>query len=174
MGPGAGPAGGRAGEAGACDTDEVKMLRERTDITLDGCDPRRGRAPALLLLSLLAAGGCTSSGPPEGAPPSPSSRRYPVRAEVVRLPEPGSPLRELVLRHEAIPDFVGQDGRVVGMEAMVMPLEVSRSLPLDGVRAGDKVEIVLEVDWARPSYRVVQLRPLPPSTVLDLGRGPSR
>ncbi len=85
-----------------------------------------------------------------------------------------APLRELVLRHEAIPDFVGQEGRVVGMEAMVMPLEVARSLPLEGVRVGDKVEIVLEVDWSRPSYRVVQLRPLPSSTVLDLGRSPSR
>jgi hypothetical protein len=126
------------------------------------------------VLALLAAGGCTSSAPPEGAPASPSSRRYTVRAEVVRLPESGAPLRELVLRHEAIPDFVGQEGRVVGMEAMVMPLEVARTLPLDGVRAGDKVEIVLEVDWARPSYRVVQLRPLPSSTVLDLGRSPSR
>ena len=149
------------------------MLRERTDFTPEGCIPRRGRGPRILLLALLAAGGCTSSAPPEGAPASPS-RRYTVRAEVVRLPEPGAPLRELVLRHEAIPDFVGQEGRVVGMEAMVMPLEVARSLSLDGVRAGDKVEIVLEVDWSRPSYRVVKLRLLPSSTVLDLGRGPSR
>jgi hypothetical protein len=150
------------------------MLRERTDFTLDGGFHRERRAPAVLVLALLAAGGCTPSAPPEGAPASPSSRRYTVRAEVVRLPEPGAPLRELVLRHEAIPDFVGQEGRVVGMEAMVMPLEVARSLPLDGVRIGDKVEIVLEVDWARPSYRVVQLRLLSSSTVLDLGRNSSR
>ncbi len=150
------------------------MLRERTDFTFERRSRRGGSRHALLLVTLVAAGGCTSSGPTEGATPSPSSRRYPVRAEVVRLPEPGAPLRELVLRHEAIPDFVGQDGRAVGMEAMVMPLEVARSLPLDGVRVGDKVEIVLEVDWSRPSYRVVQLRPLPSSTILDLGRSPSR
>jgi hypothetical protein len=150
------------------------MLPAKEDFTLEGRAPRRRRGARALLLALLAAGSCTSSPPAEGAPASPSSRRYTVRAEVIRLPEAGAPLRELVLRHEAIPDFVGQEGRVVGMEAMVMPLEVARALPLEGVRVGDKVEIVLEVDWSRPSYRVVHLSLLPVSTVLDLGHGPSR
>jgi hypothetical protein len=127
---------------------------------------------SLSLLAMLLTTACPSSPPPEG--PAPAARRYTVRGEVVRLPEHGVPLRELVLRHEAIPDFMGQDGRVVGMESMVMPLEVAPALPLDGVRPGDKVEVVLKVDWARPSYRVEQVRLLPASTVLDLGRAPAR
>jgi Cu/Ag efflux protein CusF len=127
-----------------------------------------------LLLALLLATACPPSGPPEGSPGGPVMRRYTVRAEVVRLPDPGAPLREIVLRHEAIPDFVGQDGKVVGMPAMVMPLEVAPGLPLEGVRPGDKVEIVLRVDWTRPSYRVEQVRPLPAGAVLDLGRDAGR
>jgi hypothetical protein len=90
-----------------------------------------------------------------------------VRAEVVALPpKPGG---ELVLRHEAIPDFTDKSGAVVGMSSMVMPFPVAPDLSLAAIAPGDKIELVLSLDWARGKYLIESLKKLPAATVLNLG-----
>lgn len=139
---------------------------------------RVAAAAAVAAVATALAPGCADRSPaPSGASPgraatpaaSSTVREYVVRGELVRLPGPGAPLREITVRHEAIPGFVGQDGRVVGMPAMVMPLEVAPGVPLEGLRPGDKVELLLAVDWERSSYAVRRVKSLPAGTVLDLG-----
>jgi Cu/Ag efflux protein CusF len=126
-------------------------------------------AAAIALLAILP--GCRDgggSGSDAGA--SPNARRYTVRGEIVRLPEPSGAARQVAIRHEAIDDFVNQAGVVVGMDSMVMPFDVAPAVALDDVRVGDKVEVLLAVAWSPPLLRVEQLRKLPADTALRFGK----
>lgn len=126
-------------------------------------------ALAAALLSLVLACRSRDGG---GAPAaSPSARRYTVRGEIVRLPEPGGP-RQVSIRHEPIDDFADASGKVVGMGSMVMPFDVAPAVPVEGLRAGDKVEAVLAVDFSIPVLRIESLRKLAADTPLRLGDAP--
>jgi Cu/Ag efflux protein CusF len=106
------------------------------------------KVPALSLLLLLSA--CAEKAP---APPE----TYEIAGEVVRLPAAGD--RQIVVKHEAIPGFKDESGKVVGMEAMTMPFAVAEGVSLDGLAPGDKVEFTLEVRWAsdKEPVRIVRL-----------------
>ena len=115
---------------------------------------------AATLLLLLAA----CSAPP---PPAPAGARvYVVRGEVVQAPAPVTSGIQVLVRHEAIDDFVDASGKVVGMDAMVMPFEVSPSAASKDLAAGDKVEVRFWMDWREPRLRVERIERLPPGTEL--------
>jgi Cu/Ag efflux protein CusF len=99
--------------------------------------------------------------------PNPSSqavKRYTMRAEIVSLPErPGG---YLTLRHEAIDDLTSESGAVVGMDSMVMPFPVAPGSSLKGMKVGDKIEAILEMDWSEGFFQLERIERLPPGTVL--------
>ena len=76
-------------------------------------------------------------------------------------------------RHEAVSDFRNEAGEVVGMPAMVMPFELAPAVELQGIRAGDKVEVRFAVTWSPPSVKVEELRKLPDDVQLQFGGGPT-
>jgi len=109
---------------------------------------------------LLAA--CSASPPPAPA----GARVYVVRGEVVQAPSPVTAGVQVLVRHEAIDDFVDASGTVVGMDAMVMPFEVATPLVAKDLAVGDKVEVRFSMDWKEPRLRVERIERLPPGTVL--------
>ena len=130
-----------------------------------------GRGPSalpLLLLAMFALVGCRGgiAGPDAG--PS-TARRYAVRAEVVQLPIPGRSPAQLTVRHEAIPAFEDRSGAAVGMPAMVMTFDLAPGVSTAGLRPGDKVAVVVSVDWSRPFVGIEEVQKLPAETVLDFG-----
>lgn len=103
-------------------------------------------------------------------PQADSVHRYIVRGEIAQLPDPAFPLRELLIRHEAIPTFRNAKGEIVGMQAMVMPFpRLDENVTLTGLEIGSKIELVmrtfLEADRLR--YSIESIRLLPPETVLN-------
>ena len=123
-------------------------------------------ALAALLLASVACGGGTSRQSREATEGPVQS--YTVRGEVVAVPGGGGPTDQLRIRHEAIPDFVGIDGDVVGMSSMTMPFPTADSVDVASLAPGDKVELTLEVRWqGSPPYQISQLHKLPPDTQLD-------
>jgi Cu/Ag efflux protein CusF len=140
-----------------------------------GLNRRHGGAWALLLF-LWAVPGCKKGGPTASADggPAPSVRRYTVRGEVVRLPDPAGRGEEIFVRHEAIGDFVDGTGKVVGMASMIMPFRVEPRASAQVLALGDKVEIRFVVDWSRPAFRVERIEKLPASTPLRLGPAAER
>ena len=86
---------------------------------------------------------------------SASGRNYVVRAQVVELPAPGNG-NLLQLHHEAIDNFVTRDGATEGMDSMTMPFLVAENASLRDIRPGDKIEVILHVDWQAES-RAVQI-----------------
>ncbi|MGA8890844.1 MAG: copper-binding protein [Anaeromyxobacteraceae bacterium] len=114
---------------------------------------------ALLLLLVSAC-----SAPP---PPAPAgARAYVVRGELVQAPSPVTAGIQVLVRHEAIDDFVDASGKVVGMDAMVMPFEVASPLADRDLAAGDKVEIRFSMDWSEPRLRVERMARMPRETAL--------
>jgi hypothetical protein len=112
---------------------------------------------ALSCAAILLAGGCR---PPRG-------HSYVVRAQVVEMPGPANG-QTFVLHHEAVDGFVARDGKVERMDSMTMPFLVGRTVPLSQIKPGDKIEVILHVDWQSDrAVEITGLRKLPPDMKLD-------
>lgn len=94
---------------------------------------------ALGAVLLLGCGGGSTSD--ETGP----VQSYEVRGVVAQLPAGGG--SELMIEHEAIPDFVGASGDTVGMNAMTMGFPTAKGVSLEGLAAGDSVRFTFEVRW---------------------------
>jgi hypothetical protein len=115
-------------------------------------------------MAVLLLAAC--QGPPPAQPEA--GRRYAVRGEVVQVGAAGAGT-QLLVRHEAIDDFADATGKVVGMDAMVMPFDVAPPLSAAGLSAGDRVVIRFSMDWKGSRLRVEAIERLPADTVLRFG-----
>jgi Cu/Ag efflux protein CusF len=99
------------------------------------------------------------SKPPEA--PAVSAQSYAMRGEIVRLPAAGT--REMAIRHEAVPDFRDETGKIVGMEAMTMPFALASAVAIEGLAPGDRVAFTLEMRWQDPReiVRISRIEKLP-------------
>jgi len=115
-------------------------------------------------------------------PAAPANPTYTTRGEVVTLP--GIDGDALKLHHERIPTFANKSGTIgkdsqgkPGMKPMVMPFGKAPSVSYEGLKVGDKVSVVFEVNWAaeRPDQRIVitKIDKLPNDTALDFEGQPS-
>lgn len=96
----------------------------------------------LLAFALLLAA-CSSGGETTGPVQS-----YDVDGVITQLP--AGPGTELMIRHEAIPDFVNRAGEAVGMKAMVMGFPVAESVDIGSFAEGDSVAFTFVVRWGQP------------------------
>jgi hypothetical protein len=120
-------------------------------------------------VGMLVLVSCRREAAPAQAPRPEPDAVYTVRGRVMMLPEPGKPMSDLQIHHEAIDTFVNPNG-TVGMPAMIMPFPVSKGVRLDGLAVGDPVEFTFAV-WTKPGqrgYEVTGIRKLPAETALDL------
>ena len=128
-----------------------------------------GRRAIVLLTTtaLVALSGCG-----EGLPEPQADRRvnaiYETRGQIVSLPDPSNPTSEFMIHHEAIDDFVHQDGVMRGMNAMVMPFPaVADDVSLEGIDVGDIVVFSFDVAWeGDPKWKVTAMEKIDPSTEL--------
>jgi len=110
--------------------------------------------------------------PRAAAPATDDAHTYTVRGRLASLPEAGKPTSQLMIHHEAIPTFVGKDGKVVGMSEMTMPFLPARGVSLDGLANGDAVEFTFEVRWSpRASSTLTRIAKLPEGTTPSLKSG---
>lgn len=124
---------------------------------------------AVAIMAGALASGCDRT-PPTPPRPEPDGR-YVTRAVIEQLPGKDSPLAEFVAHHEPIDDFKAFNG-TMGMDSMSMPFPLSKSVSLDGLAIGDKVEIEFVV-WSTPGQRGFEARrvtKLPADTELRFGK----
>ncbi len=70
---------------------------------------------------------------------------YSVKGVVKALPGNGRASNEIIVKHEAIPDYRDESGNIVGMMAMTMPFYLAKTTKLDGgISVGDAVEMNVE------------------------------
>jgi Cu/Ag efflux protein CusF len=84
---------------------------------------------------------------------------YSVKGVIKALPGNGRASNELIVKHEAIPNYRDEAGNIVGMDAMTMPFYLSKSVQVDGFSVGDQIEMIVE-QRLRPSFteEVVSLK----------------
>lgn len=120
-------------------------------------------------LSVLALPGCGGSEPE--TPPGVVVDEYTVRGVIVSVPSYGDPSGDLMVHHEAIPDFRGEGG-ARGMNEMVMPFPVASGLDLSEFSEGDRVSLTFTVDYNENedrliTYRATSIELLPEGATLD-------
>lgn len=139
---------------------------------------------ALAVMVIVAcSAGCNERNP---APPAPTStpastaapstiavHTYTVRAMVTLLPSKENPAASFTVRHEPLPQFMGEQGKL-GMPAMEMPFPLKDGADISTVHLGQKIELTFEVDYdteaRRPTgYRATRFTPLPDDTRLNFG-----
>ena len=76
---------------------------------------------------------------------------YSVRGVVKALPGNGRASNEIIVKHEAIPNYRDEAGNIVGMSAMTMPFYLAKTTKLDGISVGDPVEMKVE-QRLKPSF----------------------
>ncbi len=116
----------------------------------------------------LTVGACKDTRRSADAPSS-QAKIFVVRGQVVQVPVEGKPGSQFLVHHEAIPDFIGEDGTVVGMGVMTMYFPTATGLSLASVYPGEKIQFTLSVDWPNNRVEITEITPLPADTKLDFG-----
>ena len=69
---------------------------------------------------------------------------YTVKGVIRALPGNGRAANEILVKHEPIPEYRDESGKVVGMMGMTMPFYLSADAPVSDLHVGDKIEMVVE------------------------------
>ncbi|MBZ0113075.1 MAG: copper-binding protein [Thermoanaerobaculia bacterium] len=124
------------------------------------------RLLALLFVATVSWVGCGG----EPSPSTPADASYRVQGVVQRITGDQRGYREIVVRHQSVPDFRNREGEVVGMGSMAMPFAVAPALDLDDLAPQDQVAMTFEVRWeGEPVLLIVELEELPVGTEVDFG-----
>lgn len=123
----------------------------------------------LTLTVMMMAAGCGSDATPAAA--GSKTYTYTVRGEIVQLPSAESVDQQMLIRHEAIPDFINDQGEKVGMMSMTMQFPVGKDVSLEGLAVGDAISFTFDLDWSgTPPYKVVKIEKLAAGTELNFGK----
>lgn len=69
---------------------------------------------------------------------------FTVKGIIKGMPGDGLAANEILVKHQPIPDYRDENGTVVGMMAMTMPFYLAEGVSLNGIKAGDAVELKIE------------------------------
>lgn len=119
----------------------------------------------------MCAGGSSCDRSPATVQKPEPDAHYTTRGVVEQLPAKDNRLSDFVVHHEPIDHFKAFNG-TTGMDSMSMPFPLNKSLSLDGLAIGDKVEVEFVV-WSTPGHRGFEARKitkLPPETELRFGK----
>lgn len=75
------------------------------------------------------------------------SATYSIKGVVKALPGNGRAQNEVLIKHEAVPDYRNRSGEVVGMSAMTMPFYLRPGVSLGDIKVGDSVEFQVEAHF---------------------------
>jgi hypothetical protein len=84
---------------------------------------------------------------------------FKVKGVIRGLPGKGLAQDELLVKHQEIPDYRDQSGKVVGMMAMTMPFYLAPGVSTEGLTIGDAVELEVK-QHLKPEFseRVVTIK----------------
>ncbi len=91
---------------------------------------------------------------------------YHVKGVIVRGPKNDKEPREVLIRHEAIDNFINSSGNVEPMRSMTMPFPLSKQITFEDFKEGDEIEFVYQMNWSpNPKEEVSSMTTLPKGTV---------
>jgi Cu/Ag efflux protein CusF len=111
---------------------------------------------------MLLITGCGQDDSPSPAATSEVSHTYQVRGVVVEV-LPGA----LMIHHQAIDDYIGPQGQIIGMDPMVMRFQLAPKHRTDDFHARDVLEFSFEDRPQGQGFVIVEAHRVPPGTALD-------
>ncbi len=113
---------------------------------------------AVLMILTIA---CSSESKPDETTDDGQVHTYIVRGVIRQLPDPGDPSKQLLILHEAIPDWVNDEGYETGMPGMTMPFPPAPDVDLSSFSPGDRVRFTLRLNWeTAPRLQVTRIEHL--------------
>ena len=97
----------------------------------------------LWIILFIAAG--TLSGCQDAVAENPPT--YQVRGIIQNIVELTEYPAGLVIAHESVDDFRDREGKIVGMEAMIMNFTLSKDLSAEALNVGDEILFTFQVNW---------------------------
>lgn len=94
----------------------------------------------LLALSLTLSSACAAS----STALADTAYYYTVKGIIKGMPGDGLAKNEMLVKHQPIPDYRDDTGAIVGMMGMTMPFYLKEGLSVEGIKAGDSVELKIE------------------------------
>ena len=87
---------------------------------------------------------------------------YSMKGEIRALPGVGRASNEVLIKHEAVPEYRDTAGKVVGMSAMTMPFYLKDGVALGDLKVGDRVAFKVEARFEpRFTEEVVSIEKAP-------------
>lgn len=87
---------------------------------------------------------------------------YSIKGVIKALPGKGRAANEVLIQHEAIPEYRNRSGEVVGMSAMTMPFYLREGTQLGELTIGDAVEFKVEAHFEpRFTEEIVSIKKAP-------------
>ena len=118
---------------------------------------------ATALAIVIGLAGCSRSS-------SVTVHRYTTRGIVQQVPSENNSTRSFRVKHEPI-DRYKKDGKIVGMNTMIMPFPLAEGVTVADIEPGDKVRIRFEVrtdDYV--TLKATKVTKLPDDTDLTFGK----
>lgn len=125
----------------------------------------------IAMLGTILATGC-SRGQTNTQPATEArdAQSYVVRGEVISIPQAGKPGTQFIVKHEPIDSFRSASGQIVGMSTMGMPFTLGPGVSLEGIKPGDKIEMMWVMQWGPVAKEYLEsVRKLPTETQLKFG-----
>lgn len=69
---------------------------------------------------------------------------FTVKGIIKGMPGDGLAANEILVKHQPIPEYRDETGAITGMMAMTMPFYLAKDVSLNGIKAGDAVELKIE------------------------------
>ena len=69
---------------------------------------------------------------------------FTVKGIIKGMPGDGLAKNEVLVKHGPIPDYRDESGTITGMMGMTMPFYLAEGVSLNGIKAGDSVEMKIE------------------------------
>ncbi len=90
------------------------------------------------------------------------STTYSMKGIIKALPGNGRAPNEVLIKHDAVPEYRNRSGEVVGMSAMTMPFYLRKDVSVGELKVGDTVEFKVEAHFEpRFTEEIVSINKVP-------------
>ncbi len=92
---------------------------------------------------------------------------YHLKGIIRSLPVPMQGPPSIMIKMQAVPNWIGINGKVTPMEAMTMPCQLAKTVSVADLAVGDKIAFTYKVNWTQDRMLITDMKKLPPTTVIN-------
>ena len=125
----------------------------------------------LLALLCMPIAGCKSKNPGSSVKQG-ITYVYHLKGIIKSLPVPMQGPPSMMLKMQAVPQWIGITGKVTPMAAMTMPCQLAKTVSVADLAVGDKIAFTYKVNWIQDRMLITRIKKLPPTTVIHFNLSP--